>query len=97
MGVVRTAAQRLPPSQGGTAITRCGDRMAAVTPRTIGCCCTRLATDKSITPSIRRVGRPLSQGGSERLEPDIWKQIGPVLRGGGDGNAASLLDNCRWT
>src|SRR5438105_4037835 len=71
--------------------------MAAVTQRTIGCCCTRPATDKSITPWVRRVCRPLSQGGSERLEPDIGKLICPVLRGGVDGNAAPLLDTMRLT
>src|SRR5919108_534533 len=71
--------------------------MAAVTQRTIGGCCTRPATDKSITPWVRRVCRPLSQGGSERLEPDIWKWICPVLRGGVDGNAAPLLDSMRLT
>src|SRR5215211_7013130 len=71
--------------------------MAAVTQRTIRCCCTRPATDKSITPWVRRVCRPLSQGGSERLEPDIWKWICPVLRGGVDGNAAPLLDTMKLT
>src|SRR5215510_2685359 len=71
--------------------------MAAVTQRTIRCCCTRPATDKSITPWVRRVCRPLSQGGAERLEPDIWKWICPVLRGGVDGNAAPLLDTMKLT
>src|SRR5262249_33662838 len=80
-----------------TVTTRSGARMAAVTQRTIRCCCTRPATDKSITPWVRRVCRPLSQGGSERLEPDIWKWICPVLRGGVDGNAAPLLDTMRLT
>jgi hypothetical protein len=63
--------------------------MAAVTQRTIGCCGTRRATDTSITPGVRRVGRPLSQGGLDRLEPEIGKLIGPVLRGGGGGNVVS--------
>src|SRR5262245_8323564 len=71
--------------------------MAAVTQRTIRCCCTRPATDKSITPWVRRVCRPLSQGGSERLEPDTCKWICPVLRGGVDGNAAPLLDTMKLT
>src|SRR5215470_7783696 len=71
--------------------------MAAVIQRTIRCYCTRPATDKSITPWVRRVCRPLSQGGSERLEPDIWKWICPVLRGGVDGNAAPLLDSMKLT
>src|SRR5712691_5151125 len=66
--------------------------MAAVTPRTIGCCSTRPATAKSITPAVQRVYRTLSQGCFERLEPDIRKPICPVLRGGGDGNAAPLPD-----
>src|SRR5262249_60659612 len=72
-------------------------RLAAGTHRPIGCCCPRPATDKSITPWVRRVCRPRSQGGSERLEPDIWKWICPVLRGGVDGNAAPLLDTMRLT
>ena len=71
--------------------------MVAVTQQTIGCCCTRRATDKSITPWVRRVCRPLSQGGLERLEPDIGKLICPVLRGGGGGNVVSLLDAMRLT
>ena len=71
--------------------------MAAVTQRTIGCCYTRPAIDKSITPWVRRVCRPLLQGGSERLEPDIGKPICPVLRGGGGGNVVSLLDTMRLT
>jgi hypothetical protein len=71
--------------------------MVAVTQQTIGCCCTRPATDKSITPWVRRVGRPLSHGGLERLEPDIGKLICPVLRGGGGGNVVSLLDTMRLT
>src|SRR6266545_1995159 len=71
--------------------------MVAVTQQTIGCCCTRPATDKSITPWVRRVCRPLSHGGLERLEPDIGKLICPVLRGGGGGNVVSLLDTMRLT
>src|SRR5882762_8714036 len=71
--------------------------MAAVTPRTIGCCSTRPATAKSITPAVQRVYRTLSQGCCERLEPDIRKPICPVLRGGGDGNAAPLPDTMRLT
>src|SRR6266849_1086499 len=71
--------------------------MAAVTPRTIGCCSTRPATAKSITPAVQRVYRTLSQGCFERLEPDIRKPICPVLRGGGDGNAAPLPDTMRIT
>ena len=92
MGAVHTAAKRSPRSRDGTTITRSGGRMAAVTPRTIGCCSTRPATAKSITPAVQRVYRTLSQGCFERLEPDIRKLICPVLRGGGDGNAASLPD-----
>jgi len=71
--------------------------MAAVTPRTIGCCSTRPATAKSITPAVQRVYRTLSQGCCERLEPDIRKPICPVLRGGGDGNAAPLPDTMKLT
>ncbi len=71
--------------------------MAAVTPRTIGCCSTRPATAKSITPAVQRVYRTLSQGCFERLEPDIRKPICPVLRGGGDGNAAPLPDTMKLT
>ena len=71
--------------------------MVAVTQQTIGCCCTRRATDKSITPRVRRVCRPRSHGGLERLEPDIGKLICPVLRGGGGGNVVSLLDAVRLT
>src|SRR5713101_737219 len=71
--------------------------MAAVTPRTIGCCSTRPATAKSITPAVQRVYRILSQGCFERLEPDIRKRICPVLRGGGDGNAAPLPDTMKLT
>ena len=41
--------------------------------------------------------RTLSQGCFERLEPDIRKPICPVLRGGGDGNAASLPDTMKLT
>src|SRR5262245_41212465 len=97
MGAVHTAAKRSPRSQDGTTITRSGGRMAAVTPRTIGCCSTRPATAKSITPAVQHVYRTLSQGCFERLEPDIRKPICPVLRGGGDGNAASLPDTMRLT
>ena len=71
--------------------------MAAVTPRTIGCCSTRPATAKSITPAVQRVYRTRSQGCCERLEPDIRKPICPVLRGGGDGNAAPLPDTMKLT
>src|SRR5712691_11310030 len=97
MGAVHTAAKRSPRSQDGTTITRSGGRMAAVTPRTIGCCSTRPATAKSITPAVQRVYRTLSQGCFERLEPDIRKPICPVLRGGGDGNAAPLPDTMKLT
>src|SRR2546425_6422461 len=97
MGAVHTAAKRSPRSQDGTTITRSGGRMAAVTPRTIGCCSTRPATAKSFTPAVQRVYRTLSQGCFERLEPDIRKPICPVLRGGGDGNAAPLPDTMRLT
>ena len=38
-----------------------------------------------------------SQGCLERLEPDIRKRICPVLRGGGDGNVASLPDTMKLT
>ncbi len=41
--------------------------------------------------------RILSQGCLERLEPDIRKRICPVLRGGGDGNVASLPDTMKLT
>jgi hypothetical protein len=43
------------------------------------------------------VYRILSQGCLERLEPDIRKRICPVLRGGGDGNVASLPDSMKLT
>jgi hypothetical protein len=43
------------------------------------------------------VYRILSQGCLERLEPDIRKRICPVLRGGGDGNVASLPDTMKLT
>ena len=66
--------------------------MAVGMQQTIGCCSTRPATAKSIPPEVRRVYRILSQGCLERLEPDIRKRIRPVLRGGGDGNVASLPD-----
>src|SRR5713101_6777826 len=75
----------------------CGARMAVVTHQTIGCCSTRPATAKSIPPEVRRVYRILSQGCLERLEPDIRKRICPVLRGGGDGNVASLPDTMKLT
>src|SRR5258708_31463164 len=75
----------------------CGARMAVVTHQTIGCCSTRPATAKSIPPEVRRVYRILSHGCLERLEPDIRKRICPVLRGGGDGNVASLPDTMRLT
>jgi hypothetical protein len=71
--------------------------MAVVMQQTIGCCSTRPATAKSIPPEVRRVYRILSQGCLERLEPDIRKRIGPVLRGGGDGNVVSLPDTMRLT
>src|SRR5712671_1051929 len=95
MGTVHTAAKRSPRSRDGTTTTRSGGRMAAVTPRTIGCCSTRPATVKCTTPAVQRVYRTLSQGCFERLEPDIGKRIRPVLRGGVDGNAAPLLDKDR--
>ena len=69
----------------------------AVIPWTLGWCSIRRATDKSIIPWVRRVSRPLSHRGSERLEPDIGKRIRPVLRGGGGGNVVSLLDAMRLT
>ena len=46
---------------------------------------------------VLRVCRAPSHGRMERLEPDIGKLICPVLRGGGDGNAVSLLDAMRLT
>ena len=46
---------------------------------------------------ILRVSRTRSHECSERLEPDIGKLISPVLRGGGSGNAVSLLDTMRIT
>src|SRR5215467_3395653 len=97
MGAVHTAAKRSPRSQDGTTITRSGGRMAAVTPRTIGCCSPRPATVKCIMPVVQRVYRILSQGCFERLEPDIGKLICPVLRGGVVGNAAPLLDTRKLT
>ena len=97
MGAVHTAAKRSPRSRDGTTITRSGGRMAAVTPRTIGCCSTRPATVKCTMPAVQRVYRILSQGCFERLEPDIGKLICPVLRGGVDGNAAPLLDTMKLT
>src|SRR5262249_16829791 len=97
MGAVHTAAKRSPRSQDGTTITRSGGRMAAGTPRTIGCCSTRPATAKSITPPVQRRYRTLSQGCFETLETDSRKPICPVRRGGGDGNAASLPDTMRLT
>src|SRR2546423_4872622 len=57
----------------------------------------RPATAKSITHAVQRVYRTLSQGCFERLEPDIRKPICPVLRGGGDGNAAPLPDTMKLT
>src|SRR5499433_2750192 len=71
--------------------------MAAVTPRTIGCCSTRPATVKCTMPAVQRVYRIPSQGCFERLEPDIGKLICPVLRGGVVGNAAPLLDTMKFT
>ena len=71
--------------------------MAAVTPRTIGCCSTRPATVKCTMPAVQRVYRILLQGCFERLEPDIGKLICPVLRGGGGGNVVPLLDTMRLT
>src|SRR4030095_16847762 len=97
IGAVHTAAQRSPRSRDGTTITRSGGRMAAVTPRTIGCCSTRPATLKCTMPAVQRGYRILSQGCFERLEPDIGKLICPVLRGGVVGNAAPLLDTMRLT
>src|SRR2546427_6922482 len=44
-----------------------------------------------------RLRRTPSQGCSERLEPDIGQLIRPVPRGGGGGNAVSLLDTIRIT
>src|SRR5436190_2028659 len=55
------------------------------------------STVRSITPAVQRVYRTLSQGCFERLEPDIRKPICPVLRGGGDGNAAPLPDTMKLT
>src|SRR6266849_4492652 len=97
MGAVHTAAKRSPRLQDGTAITRSGDRMAAVTPRTIGCCSTQPATVKFTMPTVQRVYRTLSKGCFERLEPDIGKPICPVLRGGDGGNVVPLLDTMRLT
>src|SRR5438094_9954644 len=97
MGAVHTAAKRSPRSQDGTTITRSRGRMAAVTPRTIGCCSTRPATAKAITPPVQRVYRAPAHGCFERLEPDIRKPICPVLRGGGAGYAAPLADSVQFT
>jgi hypothetical protein len=71
--------------------------MVADIPWTIGCCSIRRATDNCTSLWVQRVGRPLSHGGLERLEPDIGKLIRPVLRGGGGGNVVSLLDAMRLT
>ena len=46
---------------------------------------------------ILSVSRTRSHECSERLEPDIGELIRPVLRGGGSGNAVSLLDTMRMT
>jgi hypothetical protein len=46
---------------------------------------------------ILSVSRTRSHECSERLEPDIGELISPVLRGGGSGNAVSLLDTRRVT
>jgi len=46
---------------------------------------------------ILSVSRTRSHECSERLEPDIGELIRPVLRGGGSGNAASLLDSMKLT
>jgi hypothetical protein len=48
-------------------------------------------------PGILCVSRTRSHECSERLEPDIRERIRPVLRGGGNGNAVSLLDTMRMT
>ena len=96
-GAVHTAVKRSPRSRGGTTITRSGGHMAAVTQQTIGCCCTRPATAKSIMPGFDVCSRTRSHGCSERLEPDIGKLICPVLRGGGGGNVASLPDTMQLT
>lgn len=48
-------------------------------------------------PGILRVSRTRSHECSERLEPDIGELISPVLRGGGSGNAVSLLDAMKLT
>ena len=71
--------------------------MGAVIRSITGCCSTRHATDNCIPPWARRVCRTLSQGCSERLEPDIGKLICPVLRGGGGGNVVPLLDTMKLT
>jgi len=46
---------------------------------------------------ILSVSRTRSHECSERLEPDIGELISPVLRGGGSGNAVSLLDAMKLT
>ena len=71
--------------------------MAEAMPWTTVCCSTPPATAKSTIPRNSTGRRILSQGCSERLEPDIGKLICPVLRGGVDGNAAPLLDTMRLT
>ena len=76
---------------------RFGGHTVADIPWTIGCCSIRRATDNCTSLWVQRVGRPLSHGGLERLEPDIGKLIRPVLRGGGGGNVVSLLDTRRLT
>src|SRR5882672_11139867 len=60
-------------------------------------CCTRTVICPCIMPGILGVSRTRSHECSERLEPDIGELIRPVLRGGGGGNAVSLLDTLRLT
>ena len=71
--------------------------MVAARPPTIVSYSIPPVTIKSITARVQRVCRTPSHGCFERLEPDIGKLICPVLRGGDDGNAVSLLDAMRLT
>ncbi len=60
-------------------------------------CCTRTVICPCIIPGILGISCTRSHECSERLEPDIGELISPVLRGGGGGNAVSLLDAIKLT
>src|SRR2546430_14127508 len=78
-------------------IISCPGYGAARRQETTTSCCTRTVTCPCIMPEILCVSRTRSHECSERLEPDIGELIRPVLRGGGGGNAVSLLDAMRMT